>query len=182
MGNDVCTGLRMMPLTSDYPYLERLLDIRDEAFPPDERIASRNVSAYFADNRFVSLAFEDDNVPIGFMQLFDCGNDAYYGLYLAIGKEFRNKHYGSRVLKLVTEEYLKGKMVFGCVEALLSEAENYQQRVDRVRFFQRNGMFLPDGVLDGGPMGKYQFICTDPNVTFEQLKAKMSIAMPMLTV
>ena len=128
------------------------------------------------------MVFEDDIVPVGFMQLRHCGDNAYYGIYLAIGKEFRNRHYGSYALKLVIEEYLKGKMMFGCVEALLPEAENYQQRVDRARFYRRNGMFVLDGVADAGKMGKYQFVCTDPNVTFEQLKAKMSIAMPVPTV
>ena len=182
MNNDVGTGLRIVPLTTDYPYLERVLDIRDEAFPANERPNSRNVSSYNKDNGYVNLVFEDDNVPVGFMQLRHCGDNAYYGIYLAIGKEFQNRHYGSRALKLVIEEYLKEKMMFGCVEALLPEAENYQQRVDRVRFYQRNGMFVLDGVLDAGPMGKYQFVCTDPNVTFEQLKARMSIAMPVLTV
>ena len=182
MDNDVCTGLRIVPLTSDYPQLERVLDIRDEAFPANERPNSRNVSSYNKDNGYVNLVFEDDNVPVGFMQLRHCGDDAYYGIYLAIGKKFRNSHYGSRALKLVIEEYLKGKMLFGCVEALIPEAENYQQRVDRVRFYQRNGMFVLDGVLDAGPRGKYQFVCTDPNMTFEQLKAKMAIAMPMLTI
>ena len=182
MDNDVCTGLRILPLTSDYPQLQRVLDIRDEAFPANERPNSRNVSAYIKDNGYVNLVFEDDNVPVGFTQLRHCGDDAYYGIYLAIGKEFRNRHYGSRALKLVIEEYLKGKMMFGCVEAVIPEAENYQQRVDRVRFYQRNGMFVLDGVLDAGPRGKYQFVCTDPNMTFEQLKAKMAIAMPMLTI
>ena len=182
MDNDVSTGLRIVPLTSDYPYLDRVLDIRDEAFPVNERPRSRNVSSYNIDNGYVNLVFEDDNVPVGFMQLRYCRDNVYYGLYLAIGKKFQNRHYGSRVMKLLIEDYLKEKMMFGCVEALLPEAENYQQRVKRVRFFQRNGMYLLDGVLDSGPMGKYQFICTDPNATFEQLKAILPVAMPMLTI
>ena len=182
MNNDLGTGLRIMPLTSDYPHLDRVLDIRDEAFPANERPSSRKVSAYNKDNGYVNLVLEDDNVPVGFMQLRDCGDNVYYGLYLAIGKKFQNRHYGSRAMKLLIGEFLKDKMMFGSVEALLPEAENYQQRVKRVRFFQRNGMYLLDGVMDGGPMGKYQFICTDPNVTFEQLKAKLPVAMPMLSV
>ena len=103
MDNDVCTGLRIVPLTSDYPQLQRVLDIRDEAFPANERPNSRNVSSYNKDNGYVNLVFEDDNVPVGFMQLRHCGDDAYYGIYLAIGKEFQNRHYGSRALKLVIE-------------------------------------------------------------------------------
>ena len=182
MNDDVYKALRIVPVTPDYPNTERLLDIRDEAFPANERIDSRDVALYREENGYVFLAFEDDSMPVGFALLRDCGDEAYYGIYLAIGKEFRNRHYGSCALKLVIEEYLKGKMLFGCVEALLPEVENYQQRVDRLRFYQRNGMFVLDGVLDAGPMGKYQFVCTDPNVSFEQLKAKMSTAMPVLTV
>ena len=182
MNDDAYKALRIVPVTPDYPNTERLLDIRDEAFPANERIDSRDVALYREENGYVFLAFEDDRMPVGFVLLRDCGDEAYYGIYLAIGKEFQNRHYGSRVMKLLIEEYLKGKMMFGCVEALLPEAENYQQRVDRIRFYQRNGMFVLDGVVDAGKMGKYQFVCTDPNVTFEQLKAKMSIAIPMLTV
>ena len=182
MGNDVCNGLHIVPLTHGYPYLERILDIRDEVFPQNERPQFRDVSLYNEENGYVTLVFEDDNVPVGFMHLRYCDDNTYFGIYLAIAKKYQNRHYGSRALKLVIEEYLKEKMMFGCVEALIPEAENYQQRVDRVRFYQKNGMYLLDGVLDGGPMGKYQFICTDPNMTFEQLKVKMSIAMPMLKV
>ena len=170
--NDASTGLRIELVTSGYPHIERILDIRDEVFPANERIATRKVSQYNKANGYITLAFVDDNEVVGFMQLYDCGDDVYYGIYLAIAKEFQNRHYGSRALKLVLEEYLKGKMMFGCVEALIPEAENYQQRVNRVRFFRRNGLFLLDGVIDGGERGKFQFICTDPNVTFEQLNAQ----------
>lgn len=174
MNNDVCNGLRIVPLTPDYPYLDSIFDMRDEAFPKNERPTTREVSPFTEENGYVTLAFEDDNVPIGFMQLYRCEENVYFGLYLAIGKEFRNKHYGTRVLNMVIEEYLKDTMMFGCVEALIPEAENYQQRLDRIRFYQRNGMFVLDGVFDAEPFGKYQFVCTKPNVTFEQLKAKIS--------
>lgn len=168
----------MVPVASGYPYIERILDIRDEAFPVNERIASRDISTFNEKNGFITLAFEDDGAPVGFMHMFKCDDSVYYGLYLAIAKEYRNKHYGSRALKLVIEEYLKGKMMFGFVEALLPEAENYQQRVERVRFYLRNGLYLLDGVIDGGPRGKYQFICTDPDMTFEQLRARMPFPIP----
>ena len=164
--------LRIVPVTSEYPNVECLFNIRDEAFPANERNASRDISPYSAENGYVLLAFEVDTVPVGFILFRDCGDNMYYGIYLAIGKEFRNRHYGSHVLKLVLEEYLKGKVFFGCVEALLPEAENYQQRVNRVRFYQRNGLFLLDGIIDGGPVGKYQFICSDPELTYDQLMAK----------
>lgn len=180
MDNKDCTGLEIVPLTPDYPYLDCLNDILDEAFPANERLASRDITSFSKDSRYVILVFEDDHVPVGFLQMLHCGEDAYYVMYLAIGKEFRNRSYGSRVMKLAADEYLKGKIVFGCVEALLPEAPNYQQRVDRVRFYQRNGMVLLDEVIDVGEIGKYQLVCNDPNVTSEQLKAKMPAAMPFL--
>ena len=173
MDKDICTGLHAVPVTADYPNIQRLNAIMNEAFPENERPDSRDVSEYCEGDGYVLLAFEDDHVPVGFSLLYDLGDNVYYGVYLAIAKEFRNRHYGTRALKLVKEEFLKGKIQFACIEALLPEAENYQQRVDRARFYLRNGMSLLDGVIDAGEAGKYQFICTEPNVTFEQLMPKM---------
>ena len=180
MIDNTINKLRIIPVTSDYPNTERLLNIRDEAFPPNERPDSRDVSKYNDANGYAFMAFEDDHVPVGFALLRNCGDNMCFGIYFAIGKEFRNRHYGSRLLKLLLEGYLKRKIFFGCVEALLPETENYQQRLDRVRFYQRNGMFVLDEVMDAGAMGKYQFVCTDPNITCDRLKVKMTLALPSL--
>lgn len=168
-------SLRVVQVTPDYPYMEKLLDIRDEAFPANERLASRDASLYNEENGYVIVALEENSLPVGFMLLYHCGEDACYGFYLAIEKESRNKHYGGRLLQMIVNDYLKGKMFFGCIEAVLPEAENYRQRLDRARFYQRNGLFILDGIVDAGLMGKYQFVCSDSTATYEQLMEKMKI-------
>ncbi|MDO4219566.1 MAG: GNAT family N-acetyltransferase [Synergistaceae bacterium] len=170
--------IRLVPVTPEYPHIERLLDIRDEAFPPNERIDSRDISNYTEENGWFFLAIENQNEPVGFTLWYDCGDNMLFGLYIAIAHEFQNKHYGARTFNLLMDKYFKGKILFGCTEALLPETDNYQQRLNRIRFHKRNRLFLHDEIIDGGPFGKYQFVCSDPSVSHEQLLEKFCEFMP----
>lgn len=171
--------IRLVLVTPEYPHIECLLDILNEAFPPNERIDSRDISNYTEGNGYIFLAIENQNEPIGFTLWYDCGEGILFGGYLAIGRKFRNQHYGESAWHLLMDEYFKGKILFGCIEAPLPEAENYQQRLARVRFYKRNRMFLHDEVIiDGGEVGKYQLICSDPSVPYEQLVKKFYEFLP----
>lgn len=170
--------IRLVPVTPEYPHIERLLDIGNEAFPPNEWTNPRDISNYTEENGWIFLAIENENTPVGFTLWYDCGENMLFGFYIAIGKEFQNKHYGARTFNLLMDKYFKGKIFFGCTEALLPEAANYQQRLARVRFHKRNGLFLHDEIIDGGPFGKFQFVCSDPSVPHERLLKKFYEFMP----
>lgn len=178
MNNNTDSELKFVPITADYPNIELIYDIRDEAFPLNERGETRNLSEWSEEMGYHFLAIEDDAVPVGFVLLYDCAEDMYLGAYLAISKQYRNKHYGTRVLKLLVEDYLNGKGLFGFVEALVPEAENYQQRLARVRFYERNGLFVLNKIFDMGATGKYQLVSTDPNATPDLLMAKFCANIP----
>ncbi len=170
--------IRLVPVTPEYPHIDRLLDIRDEAFPPNERIDSRDISNYTEENGWFFLAIENQNEPVGFTLWHDCGENMLFGLYIAIAKEFQNKHYGAQTFDLLIDEYFKGKTLFGFTEAPLPDTENYQQRLARVRFYNRGRLFLYDKIVDAGSYGKYQFVCTDPSIPQERLLKKLREFLP----
>lgn len=167
--------INFVRVTEEYSHLEEFFDIRDEAFPENERSKERDISEYIGNPKLTTFAVEDDGCLIGFTVLINIDEEYVYLLYLAIGQQFRSKHYGSIVLQKLTNEELKGKVLFGCIEALLPDAENYAQRVKRAEFYTRNNMTVLDEVLSREPIGNFQFFCSDTEAGFDTLKQKMGM-------
>lgn len=69
--------------------------------------------------------------------------DIVYIYYLAIDDGKRNKGYGSKVLNDVKTMY-KGKRVILMAETLDEKASNYEERINRNKFYSKNG-FLYQG-------------------------------------
>ena len=178
MNSNENTKLKIIEAGSDYPKLKRVIEIFEEAFPPNERTGDNDVSVYSKENGFAFLVLEDENEPVGLALLRDCGEDLFFFINLAIAKEFRNKKYGTKALDILQNEYFKGKVLFGCIEALLPEADNYEQRVSRLDFYKRNGWFLYDKVIDGDNFGKFHIISTNGDVEFEKLLSNIKMLFP----
>ncbi len=81
-------------------------------------------------------------------------------------------------MNLLLNEYFKDKALFACIEALLPEADNYEQRVLRRDFYVRNGWFFRDKIIDAGYMGKYQVIYTKMDMDFVKLASKLRMMYP----
>lgn len=166
-------NIQFIPVTKEYKHLEELLDIRDEAFPENERGTDRNIDMYLNIPAFSFYAIEDEGELIGFTVLLNIDKDYVFLLYLAIGQQYRNKHYGSIVIQKLFEDILNERILFGCIEALLPEASNYEQRVKRAEFYKRNNFTVLENVFTKEPSGSFQFFCSDPEVKFETLIGKM---------
>lgn len=165
-------------ITPEYEHLEELFDIRDEAFPENERSTTRNIDALSENSKLVIYGIEDDNQLIGFTYLIYLDDDFVYLLYLAIGQQFRDKHYGSLVLRTLIDDLLKDKVLFGCIEALIPETPNYEQRVKRAQFYTRNDMHILDKIIHKDLIGDYQLVCSDKNVSADTLKQKLMSMQP----
>ena len=53
--------------TPEYEHLEELFDIRDEAFPENERSTTRNLDALSESPKLIIYGIEDDNQLIGLL-------------------------------------------------------------------------------------------------------------------
>ncbi len=75
--------------------------------------------------------------------------DMVYIFYFAIHESQRGKGYGGRVLQTLQRKY-SDKRIYLCMESMDPEAPNYDQRVKRKAFYERNGFkMLPFSVQEG---------------------------------
>ena len=153
----------------NYPHLDIIRHINEEAFPENERKDLSVFLNWSAQGLAELHAVVDGEVPVGFAIWFNFGADYVFWMYLAIDSQYQRRKYGTKTERLIFDEVLKDKIIFGGIEALEPSAENYEQRVSRVKFHEKNGFHTFDKVFDLGVFGKYQFVCTDPSVSVDEL-------------
>lgn len=93
-------------------------------------------------------AYYDEDTFVGFTHSMDFEHEGYL-FYLAVREDLRSNGYGSAILDIIKERYA-GKPICMDIEALDPEADDYEQRVRRLEFFERNGfhrthMHIQDG-------------------------------------
>lgn len=110
-----------------------------EAFPEVERI---DVSEFFdgSHNGSELIAFYDNNTFVGFTYIIK-QNTTLFIYYLAINKEFRGQGYGSKILQTLISNN-PGYSIFLDVEKPDPKAENYEQQLKRISFYEKNGLKL----------------------------------------
>ena len=62
-----------------------------------------------------------------------------YVFFFAIEDEKRGKGYGSKVLSMVKEMYPNRTITLMIEDTAQTDAENYEQRIQRLKFYERNG-------------------------------------------
>lgn len=83
------------------------------------------------------VEYRDDGRFIGLTLTFTHG-DCTFWIYLATIPEVRGKGYGSRLIDMIRETH-PGKRIFLVVEPMDEDADDYEMRVRRQRFYERNG-------------------------------------------
>lgn len=66
-------------------------------------------------------------------------DEAAYLFFFAIRKESRGHGYGGQALELLKERY-RGRTLFLALECMDANAENYAQRLNRHRFYEKHGL------------------------------------------
>lgn len=108
-----------------------------------------------------SFAFYDEEKLCGF-SYFLVNDETIFILYLAVNSEIRSKGYGSQILSWIKNKY-KEKTIFLDVEKIDKSADNYNQRIKRIEFYEKNGIyqtnnfFTYDGVT-------YEILSTDKSM------------------
>lgn len=114
-----------------YPYVR---DLYEASFPEQER-PPFDFLFDLKDNDLYAVI--DQGNPIGLVDLA-AYEDLVYVFFLAIDPAYQKKGYGTGALKHVCEEF-KTKRIYLCIEALDTEATNYEQRVSRLAFYGKCG-------------------------------------------
>ena len=75
--------------------------------------------------------------------------DLIYVLFLAIDEKYQGCGYGSRALEAIQKRY-PDRRIFLSIESIDENADNYEQRLRRKAFYERNGFeMLPFQISEG---------------------------------
>lgn len=131
-----------------YNYKKEIKKLYYESFPKNERFPFWILKHSIKQGKSKLNAIVDENKFIGMNYIVNC-DDSFYLMFFAIKKEFRNKNYGSKILKDLN---LKYKTIFLSIE---EPKEQLSER--RKNFYLKNGFFETN---------KY---CFEKGITYEIL-------------
>ena len=157
-------------ITENSRYWKEINILAKEAFPPEEYLAPQALVEMSKTDSVDFLALSEQDALIGFMVVKTYKNLAYL-FFLAIRPDYRCQGYGSRAIETLKAEY-PGKKQLVDFEMPDEQAENYEQREKRRRFYLRNGyretgLFLSYFGVD------YEIFCMDDDFQEEEFKAMM---------
>ena len=132
-----------------------------EAFPKEERLPWWVLRFTTVLNGVELSAFYDDGEFCGFTHT-TITNDTVYIMFFAVNENLRSKGYGSAILEKLKQMH-SGKTIILNVEPLDGQAANADQRVKRMRFYERNG-FYDTGYNSTEVGGIFRVLSTKPNL------------------
>ncbi len=125
--------------------------------------------AYYDNNQFVGILFTIET------------KDTLFVNYIAVNDQIRSKGYGSKLLQTLFERYPKQSVTLFIETMEDKNANNYEQRVKRLAFYEKNG-FVQTGIKAGFKKPFIDILSTD--IHFNEEKAKrviMPIPMKLFT-
>lgn len=143
-----------------FPEIERLYRA---AFPREERVPMDTLLE--ADGPYDFIACYDGAVLCGFYSALTFG-DITHILFLAVEEKLRDHGYGSQILAEIGKAYA-GKRVILDVEMVDPEADNNEQREQRIAFYLRNG-YHHSGISYGWRGVMYEILILDGTISEEE--------------
>lgn len=159
---------RVTPLKRDYGKISRLMK---RVFPESELFPIPFLLLQSCRKGIEFTAYYDENILCGISYVVK-GKELVFLLYLAVDDSLQSKGYGSRILNSIKES--AGDLPIALnVEPVEETASNYEQRLRRLGFYERNG-FHQSGYRMKDDKEEYQILTTsdafDPEAYREVLR------------
>ena len=130
---------RIFPFTALF---WRVKNLYEASFPVQERISWPWMVWMALLGQADFLAYFDGQDFTGFSYSLR-SKTSYYLLFLAIPSQHQSKGYGRQILQAVASRAGQ-RPIFLVIEPLDSSADNYEQRLKRLAFYEKNGYQLTD--------------------------------------
>ena len=143
-----------------FPEIERLYRA---AFPREERVPMDTLLE--ADGPYDFIACYDGAVLCGFYSALTFG-DITHILFLAVEEKLRDHGYGSQILAEIGKAYAENRVILD-VEMVDPEADNNEQREQRIAFYMRNG-YHHSGISYGWRGVMYEILILDGTISEEE--------------
>lgn len=123
------------------PEMEKINRIYEEAFPPQERIT--DIEGILAHEGSHINAYYDGDALVGFLIWFEV--DWFdYVLFFAVDSSCRGGGYGGQIWDELVSQHATRPFYFSVEDPDETPAANTEQRVKRVRFYEKHGCSLSD--------------------------------------
>ena len=132
-----------------------------EAFPREERLPWWILRLMTLQKGVELSSFYDGAEFCGFAHTA-ATEDTVYIMFFAVNERLRNRGYGSAILTQLKQIY-SDKTIILNVEPPDEQADNAQQRVNRMRFYMRNG-FYDTGYNSTEVGGIFRVLSTSPEL------------------
>lgn len=139
---------------------DRILEIYRKSFPKVEQFPIWLLRIMSHLKGINSIAFYDRNNLCGF-SYFLVNEKTVFILFLAVNDKIRSKGYGSQIITWIKENY-PNREIFLDAEKPDKNARNNNQRMKRIAFYRRNGIFDTNHSFTYGDV-TYEILCTDKN-------------------
>ncbi len=163
-------------LSKKLPNYKEICEFMKRVFPKEELMPmwllklltlkkNYDFKVYYEGDLFVGITFTIDS------------KDTLFIFYIAVNDKVHSKGYGSKLLQTIFEKY-PDKSVSLFIETMSDKnANNYEQRVKRLAFYERNS-FFHTGLSAGFKTPFVDILSTDNNFDRDKAK-KLMKAIPM---
>ncbi len=121
-----------------------------------------NFNAYYDNDLFIGILFTIES------------KDSLFVFYIAVNDEIQSKGYGTKLLQILFDKY-PDKPISLFIETMKDKnAINYEQRVKRLNFYERNG-FIQTGLTAGNKEPFIDILSTDKNFNSKNIEKYLKI-------
>ena len=150
--------------SDDYKEIDAFMK---RVFPKEELIPTWLITILAKKKNHEFSAFYDENLFVGISYTIESETSLFL-FYLAINDKIHSKGYGSKLLNSLFDKY-KDKPITLFIETLDQTAPNYEQRVKRLSFYERNN-FINTNIKAGVDRPFVDILSTDNNFTVDKCK------------
>ncbi|MBU2925700.1 GNAT family N-acetyltransferase [Colwellia sp. 4_MG-2023] len=151
----------------DANYTE-VIKLYKEAFPGAKRIPTFLLRYKLRNGKEGFNVLYENDVWIGLIYSAEY-KDIVFVQFLAISESLRSQGYGSKVMASLKDRYI-GKRIILNIEELDKKAKNYEQRVKRKAFYEKNG-FISTEYMVKEPDQKYEMLIREGSISKEEIES-----------
>ncbi|MCD8040966.1 MAG: GNAT family N-acetyltransferase [Clostridia bacterium] len=157
--------ITLTDVTKDKKHLKQVKRLYKSAFPANERPPFFMILNKAKKGKGELFAAESNGSFIGLANTVTHKQTVYL-FFLAVDSAVRGKGYGSEILTEIKRRYNDKKIIL-CMEELDTSAKNFEERIKRKRFYERNGFNL-SGIKSVEAGVWYDLLVYGGEITYEE--------------
>ncbi len=165
-------------LSRKLPDYKEICQFMKRVFPKDELMPMWLIRMATLKKNYDFKVYYDNSLFVGILFTIE-SKDTLFVFYIAVNDEIHSKGYGSKLLQVLFDKF-PDKPITLFIETMDDKnAVNYEQRVKRLAFYERNG-FVHTGMSAGFKTPFVDILSTDK--TYDETKAKKLVKIMMMKI